>query len=131
MFGGSSQATMVAFAAAGMLRHKLVHIWAPSKSAAEVFYWPLIMSIWAVYHITNHGLCAERSSVHCSGHCIIYVMAPLVFHTYYPGWTAAFLWLAVIRTCFRVSLHKCFGLLLCVLACLPACLPVLYLFVCQ
>ena len=40
----------------------------------------------------------------CSGHCIIYVMAPLVFQTYYPGWTAAFLWLAVIRTCFRVSM---------------------------
>ena len=32
-------------------------------------------------------------------------MAPLVFKTYYPGWTAAFLWLAVIRTCFRVSIH--------------------------
>ena len=38
----------------------------------------------------------------CSGHCIIYVMAPLVFQTYYPGWTAGFLWLAVIRTCVRV-----------------------------
>ena len=39
----------------------------------------------------------------CSGHCIIYVMAPLVFQTYYPGWTAALLWVAVIRTCFRVG----------------------------
>ncbi|DBA96869.1 hypothetical protein WJX82_005400 [Trebouxia sp. C0006] len=39
-----------------------------------------------------------------SGHCIIYVMAPLVFHTYYPGWTASFLWLAVIRTCFRAPM---------------------------
>ena len=42
----------------------------------------------------------------CSGHCIIYVTAPLVFQTYYPGWTAAFLWMAVIRTCFRVRMHK-------------------------
>ncbi|KAL3155537.1 hypothetical protein ABBQ38_011089 [Trebouxia sp. C0009 RCD-2024] len=41
-----------------------------------------------------------------SGHCIIYVTAPLVFQTYYPGWTAAFLWLAVIRTCFRAPMTK-------------------------
>jgi len=119
VFASSSRATIVASAAAGSLGHKLVHMWAPSPSAAEV---SRCLSIWAVCQVTGLGLCTEHSSVHCSGHCIIYVMAPLVFHTYYPGWTAAFLWLAVIRTCFRVS---CQGLLLCLRAsnCLLVCLP--------
>ena len=78
---------------------------------------PAVPDSWSQYLRIGFG--QLRGSGGCndlviSGHCIIYVMAPLAFQTYYPGWTAALLWLAVIRSCIRV--RRC-GL--------PACAPAL------
>ena len=54
-------------------------------------------------HLKSVQLPAGCNDLIISGHATIYVMAPLVYTSYYPGWTAVLLWLTVLRTCFRVS----------------------------
>ena len=56
-----------------------------------------------VQHLDDVQLPAGCNDLIISGHATIYVMAPLVYTSYYPGWTAVLLWLTVLRTCFRVS----------------------------